>query len=204
MRVETYLLIDMLSVKCRYLINRNWLNAVRVVKWCCLTNDLLGGWCDTCSAMNVNWSRRHHGIGPSVTSLGSLCSSGMSQWHWKISPKIGLYGFFATALFRPAWYALRYQRHTWTIRSRGSLRSAILEKDWKKTTRVIKIFNLQLAWRWFVLLQKEIRMRKIICVHFQQRAAFQDEGWQHNFREVHADLNLGQQVGHNISVRFHW
>lgn len=32
---------------------------------------LLGGWCETCSAINVNWSRLHQGTGPSLETAPS-------------------------------------------------------------------------------------------------------------------------------------
>ena len=58
----------------------------------------------TCSATNVNWSLVAHGTGPSPTTaplVGSPASD-KSYQHWNISPRIGLYGFLATGLFRPA------------------------------------------------------------------------------------------------------
>lgn len=148
---------------------------------------LLGGWCETCSAIKVSWSRLHQGIGPSGTGWGSFSSVGMSQWHWKISPRIGLYGFLATALLRPAWYALRYQRHTWTIRSRGSARSAILYSG-QVTLLCYTCSNKAISTG--ILLQKQIRMSKIIGVHLQQWSTLQDESGQHNLRQVHSDLYL--------------
>lgn len=118
---------------------------------------LLGGWCETCSDTNVSWSFLHHGTGPSLMILDASFSlfsasrnfyfnhrmeppawnspnSGMFQWHRKTSPMMGLYGFLATELFRPAWYADKYHLTTCTILSRGSLKSAmrINRSGWAK------------------------------------------------------------------------
>ena len=92
--------------------------------------ELLGGWCETCSAMKLSWSRVDHVTGPSLTrvrSLLPLCSScGTLYQHWNISPRIGLYGFFATGLLRPACNVDKYHFITCIIRSWAFFFSTIL------------------------------------------------------------------------------
>lgn len=63
----------------------------------------------------------------SELTVFSSVSFGNVQWHWKISPKMGLYGFLATDPFLPAWKAERYHFTTWTIRSLASFWSLMLQ-----------------------------------------------------------------------------
>lgn len=62
------------------------------------------------------------GVSEVLFLLGTISDANL-----KTSPKIGLYGFRATSLFRPAWKADTYHFTTCTIRSWGVGMSAILQ-----------------------------------------------------------------------------
>jgi aminoglycoside phosphotransferase family enzyme len=51
-----------------------------------------------------------------------------------------------------------------------------------------------------VLLEEEVRMGEIVRVHFQQRAPLEDERWKDDFREVHSDLHLREEVTNDRAV----
>jgi aminoglycoside phosphotransferase family enzyme len=43
-------------------------------------------------------------------------------------------------------------------------------------------------------------MGEIVRVHFQQRAPLEDERWKDDFREVHSDLHLREEVTNDRAV----
>lgn len=88
--------------------------------------------------MKTNWLLLHHGIGPSllISALPGWSESfSRFHQHWNTSPKIGLYGFLATALLRLAWNDERYHLTICTIRSFGVSNSAALRKIYEKPQR---------------------------------------------------------------------
>ena len=51
--------------------------------------------------------------------------------------------------------------------------------------------------------QKNIGVREKVRVHLEERPAFQNEGGQHDLRQVHPDPDLRQQVGDDGPVALH-
>lgn len=162
--------------------------------------DLLGGWCETCSEIKVNWSLLHHGTGPSLTTL-EASSSLVSRKTKKTSENFSWMWIMNLTKLGNVPMASKNFTNDWIVRLFGNraFTSSMIRRQ-------VPSHNLHHPFTWIFEIgdsYEQIRMGKVISVHFEQWSTLENESGQHDLRQIHADFHLRQEMCNNRTMRFH-
>ena len=108
---------------------------------------------------------------------------------------MGLYGFLATLLRRPAWKADKYQRRHWTMRAWGVGWSGMLSQQNEQLMIISFALEGHVLWmavsdaRW-----KVVGVGEEIGEHLEKRSPLKDKCRKNYLRKIHAGSHLRQQV----------